>query len=181
MNGVPSGPGLRPCGAEPASPSQAKPLVPDALKRWGEMRNDNEEIAACGDRWARIAEAIGCTLRGFVDDYSASFFTPDQTAISIGPKFRAFIAQGIDAQSGETRSGSIPVGDESPVAESDAPNPLIISLQSEVKLLREALDDLLHALEQEGEHGPAGGSLGCTVCNAIIQAQSALSHTGDDR
>jgi hypothetical protein len=63
-----------------------------ALKSWAEMRDDNEEIIACGERWKAVAAKIGCQLRGFNDDHGASFFTPDGNVIEVGPKFRAVIA-----------------------------------------------------------------------------------------
>ena len=33
---------------------------PVALKRWHEMQDDTLEIVACGKRWTKVAEKIGC-------------------------------------------------------------------------------------------------------------------------
>jgi hypothetical protein len=63
----------------------------EALERWGDIQDDPDAIVECGERWKRVASAIGCELSGFNDGRSASFFTPDGNVIEVGPKFRAAI------------------------------------------------------------------------------------------
>ena len=63
------------------------------LLRWADMAHDDAAVIACGERWKQIAAVIGCTVHGFDDDFSASFFTPDGNVIQVGPKFRAALKE----------------------------------------------------------------------------------------
>ena len=67
-----------------------EPVAPKP-ETWAEIEGDDEAVIRCGERWKAVAARIGCTLHGFNDDRSASFYTPDGNVIEIGPKFRAVI------------------------------------------------------------------------------------------
>lgn len=77
---------------DPPMAVQQEGKMMEDLKHWCEMRNDNSMIIACGKRWEAIASTIGCTVHGYHDDFSASFYTPDLEVIEIGPKFRTALA-----------------------------------------------------------------------------------------
>jgi hypothetical protein len=121
------------------------PLTPapmnedEALERWGDIQDDPDAIVECGERWKRVASAIGCELSGFNDGRSASFFTPDGNVIEVGPKFRAAIT-------------ALHAHEPLPVKDEDAACPMCEGFGDD-PLGCEACDNTGHAARLEQDNG----------------------------